>query len=183
MKLNLGPVAFSSAESCICSSVHKLSYQSTVLRKCRVCFIHSFYDLHKESWTWKHWRCVWGGEGVWVCVCKHTSFAIFYQHCCWCAAHRALQRFEHSARVLNGCYSACFIRFDLHAMGVESSLWKGILMHLQCGLKSNTFVQVWVPTVFLAAIRMKWACFGGLVHCHIPQCSLKWLKAQSLESE
>lgn len=70
MKLNMGPVAFSSAKSCTCPSIHELSYPSTVLRKCRVCFTHSLYYLHKESWTWKHWRCLWGGR-VYGCVRMH----------------------------------------------------------------------------------------------------------------
>lgn len=127
---------------------------------------------------------VFWGAGVWVCVNTHTSFAIFCQHCCWyAAAHVALQKFEHTGRILNSCYPTCLIRFNVHAMEFESSLWKGILIHLQHGLKSNTFVQVWVPTVFLAAIRIKWTCFGRLVYCHIPQCSLKLLKAQSLKTE
>lgn len=170
-------------QPCTCPSVHKLSYQSTVLRTCRVCFTHSLCYLHKESRTWKHCRCVWGVERGSVGGCKHTSSAILHQRCCWSTAHIALQRFEHTARILNGCYPGCLIRLNLHAIEFESSLRKGILMHLQHGLKSNTFVQVWIPTVFLAANRMKWACFERLVHCHIPQCSLKWLKAQSLETE
>lgn len=110
----------------------------TVLRKCSVCFTHSLYYLHKESWTWKHWRCLCGGGYTGVCEC--TSFAILYQH--WHAAHIALQRFEYTGRILKGCYPTYLIRFDLHAVEFESSLWKGILMHLQHGLKSYAFVQV-----------------------------------------
>lgn len=165
-------------QSCTCP-VHKLSYQSTVLRKCRVCFTHSLLLAQGIRNLKTLEVCV----GRSVGGCKLTSSAVSHQHCCWSAAHRVLQRFEHTARILNGCYPDHLIRFDLHAMEFESSLRKGIFMHLQHGLKSNTFVQVWIPTVFLAVIRMKWACFERLLHCHVPQCSLKWLKAQSLKTE